>query len=83
MVEVRVLREDWADPDIEKVYVAQDTASTASPLVWRVPMRKRNDANYEYSLQWIRSDNTKLDIGPIQSSAETLLIDPLTPEAAL
>ncbi len=74
---------DWADPDLEKVYVANDAAATSTPLVWRVPMRKRSETKYEYSLQWIRNDNTRVEIGPIQSTSETLLIDPLTPEAAL
>ncbi|MFO0637020.1 MAG: hypothetical protein U0168_29670 [Nannocystaceae bacterium] len=74
---------EWADPDFEKVFTARDAAAMASPLVWRVPMRKRNETTYEYSLQWIRNDNTHLDIGPVKSSSETLLIDPLTPEAAL
>lgn len=74
---------EWADPDLEKVFVARDAAAMANPLVWRVPMRKRTETGYQYSLQWIRNDNTHLDVGPVQSSAETLLIDPLSPEAAL
>ena len=74
---------EWADGDFEKAYVASDTSATSQPLNWRVPMSERNANTYTYELQWIREDNSRVEVGPIQTTAETLLIDPPAPEAAL
>lgn len=74
---------EWADPDMQRAFTSRDAAAMSQPLEWRVPMRDRRATTYEYEMQWIRNDNTRLDVGPIKTNAESLLIDPLTPESVL
>jgi hypothetical protein len=64
----------WADSHVEQLFQA------ATPeFTWRVPMTRQDATSYRYKVTWFRNDGQRVTTGPITSTDEILLLDPLAP----
>ena len=61
------------DPHAEKFFTG-----APAPFVWRVPHARGASRRYTYSVEWVRSDGTLLNVGPVTSEFEVLRILPPT-----
>ncbi|MDR4492910.1 MAG: hypothetical protein AB7U75_22660 [Hyphomicrobiaceae bacterium] len=64
----------WADSDIEQIF-----RLGTEELTWRVPMERADAKSYTYEVTWFGTDGSRRQTGPVTSSDEILLLDPLGP----
>lgn len=62
----------WADNRTEQLM-----QGTTTEFTWRVPMTRPDKTSYTYAVTWFRTDGKRVTTGPITSSDEILLLDPL------
>jgi len=62
----------WADNRTEQLM-----QGTTTEFTWRVPMTRPDKTSYTYTVTWFRTDGKRVTTGPITSSDEILLLDPL------
>lgn len=64
----------WADADVEHLFQAG-----VQEFTWRVPMVRADATSYTYTVTWFRTDGQRVTTGPVTTSDEILLLDPLAP----
>lgn len=64
----------WADAVHEQLFQAGTTEFT-----WRVPMLRTDAKSYTYKATWFKTDGQRVTTGPVTTSDEILLLDPLAP----
>jgi len=64
----------WADSDIEHLF-----RDGTEELTWRVPMDRVDAKSYTYEITWFSTDGARTTTGPVTTSDEILLLDPLAP----
>jgi hypothetical protein len=64
----------WADAHVEQLL------QTGTPeFTWRVPMKRPDATSYTYKVTWFKKDGSRVTTGPVTTSDEILLLDPLAP----
>ncbi len=61
----------WADGDVEQLF-----EGVPQPFTWRVPMRAGGGRDYTFSMEWFRSDGTRVRTEPQTVRDEVLIITP-------
>jgi hypothetical protein len=64
----------WGDPHVEQLFQAGTPDFT-----WRVPMKRPDATSYSYKVTWFKKDGSRVTTGPVTTSDEILLLDPLAP----
>ncbi|MGH8531186.1 MAG: hypothetical protein ACREV1_00300 [Gammaproteobacteria bacterium] len=62
---------EWADRDVEKTF-----EGAPQPFTWRVPKRLGGGNAYTYTVQWFRTDGSRVTSGPETVPDEVLIIIP-------
>jgi hypothetical protein len=60
-----------ADGSVEKFFTGPP-----EPFVWRVPKKPGGSGQYQYTVQWVRTNSTIETVGPVTSAEELLLLFP-------
>jgi hypothetical protein len=64
----------WGDSHVEQLF------QTGTPeFTWRVPMKRPDATSYTYKVTWFKKDGSRVTTGPVATSDEILLLDPLAP----
>jgi hypothetical protein len=62
---------EWADGDVEQLF-----EGAPQPFTWRVPMRAGGSREYTFSMEWFRSDGSRVRTEPQTVRDEVLIITP-------
>jgi len=62
----------WADSHVEQLL-----QGTTTEFNWRVPMGRPGANSYTYKVTWFKNDGTRVTTGPLTTTDEILLLDPL------
>ena len=64
----------WADSHVEQLLQGNTTE-----FLWKVPMANPSATSYRYKVTWFRTDGQRVTTGPVTTTDEILLLDPLAP----
>lgn len=62
----------WGDSHVEQLFQAGTPEFT-----WRVPMARPDATSYKYKVTWFKIDGSRVTTGPVTTTDEILLLDPL------